>query len=465
MALRVLSAIMFYPRGGSSHAARALSQGLRKQGCSVTLIAGSRSDLGPHSDAIAFYGSENVRPVRFDAALRSNNPTRYEGPPGSVPMHPSFEDRPGAPDRVFAALGDLDYERQVRAWSRELARAGAVEADIIHLHHLTPLNEAAIRVAPGVPVVGQLHGTELLMLERIQAGAPLGWAHADRWAGRMRAWASRCARLLVSPAGLERAAAVLELPAHRLHPLPGGVATEIFAPRPIERGRFWHQVLVADPQAAVPGGEPGSLGYTDAEVAALAASVVLLYVGRFTAVKRLDRLIDAFMQAREGLRSDAALVLVGGHPGEWEGEHPAELIARIGARGVFLAGWHAHERLPEFFSASDAIVTASAHEQFGQALVEGMACGLPAVAPRSLGPSLIVEPGRTGWLVDPSDPGALAAAMREVIDDREERVRRGRAARGAVCQRFSWSSVSAELASVLGEVVAGARGAAAIQRA
>jgi glycosyltransferase involved in cell wall biosynthesis len=465
MALRVLSAIMFYPRGGSSHAARALARGLREQGCSVTLVAGSRSDLGPLSDAVAFYGSENVHPVTFDSALRSENPIRYEGPPGSVPMHPSFEDRPGAPDRVFAALGDLDYERQVHAWARELARAGAAEADVIHLHHLTPMNEAAARVAPGVPVVGQLHGTELLMLERILEGAPPTWTHADRWAQRMRAWASRCARIVVSPAGLERAAALLDLPAQLLHPLPGGVDTETFAAGEVDRGRFWHQKLVADPRAAFPGGQPGSLRYTDAEIAALAASVVLVYVGRFTAVKRLDRLIGAFSEARRRLRSDASLVLVGGHPGEWEAEHPAELVARTGARGVFLAGWHTHEELPEFFSASDAIATASAREQFGQALIEGMACGLPAIAPRSLGPSLIVEPGRTGWLVDPDCPPALAAAMREAIDDREERVRRGRAARRAVCQRFSWSSISAELESVLEEVLAGAPAASAVRHA
>jgi glycosyltransferase involved in cell wall biosynthesis len=465
MALRVLSAIMFYPRGGSSHAARALARGLRERGCSVTLVAGSRSDLGPHSDAIAFYGKENVHPVTFDPALHSENPIRYEGPLGSAPMHPSFEDRPGAPDPVFAALGDLDYERQVRAWSRELAGAGAAEADVIHLHHLTPLNEAAARVAPSVPVVGQLHGTELLMLERILEGAPRTWTHAGRWAERMRAWASRCARLVVSPAGLDRAAALLELPAHCFHPLPGGVDTDVFAPREADRARFWHQALVADPRAALPGGEPGSLRYTGADVAALAASVVLLYVGRFTAVKRLDRLIGAFSDAQQALRSDASLVLVGGHPGEWEAEHPAELVARIGERRVFLAGWHAHEELPDFFSASDAIVAASAREQFGQALIEGMACGLPAIALRSLGPSLIVEDGRTGWLVDPDRPPELAAAMREAIDDREERVRRGRAARRAVCERFSWSSISAELESVLGEVLAGARGAPAIQQA
>ncbi|MDQ6816520.1 MAG: glycosyltransferase family 4 protein [Actinomycetota bacterium] len=455
MAPRVLSAIMFYPRGGSSHAARALARGLTERGYSVTLLAGSRSDLGPHSDARAFYGSIDVRPVKFDAALRGDDPMRYDEGPGDAPMHPSFEDRPGAPDRVFAALDDLDYERQVRAWSRELQRAGAADADVIHLHHLTPLNEAADRVAPGVPLVGQLHGTELLMLEQIRDGAPPTWTHADQWAGRMRAWARCCTRLVVSPAGVQRAAALLEMPAERFVALPGGVDTDLFAPRAVDRDRFWLQALVTDSNAALPGGPPGSLRYDAAEVASLAAGVVLLYVGRFTAVKRLDRLIGAFAEAQAALERRVGLVLVGGHPGEWEGEHPAELAARLGVRGVFLAGWRAHEELPEFFCASDALVTASRHEQFGQVLVEAMACSLPALAVRSLGPASIVDSGRTGWLVEPDDDAAYSAALREVIEDREERLRRGRAAHRAVCERFSWAVASNQLAAVLEEVLAG----------
>jgi glycosyltransferase involved in cell wall biosynthesis len=188
---------------------------------------------------------------------------------------------------------------------------------------------------------------------------------------------------------------------------------------------------------------------------------VLVYVGRFTAVKRLDRLIRAFASARQRLTKPVGLVLVGGHPGEWEGEHPAELVARLGVTGVFLAGWHLQEELPEFFSAADAVVLASEREQFGQVLVEGMACGLPAVATRSLGPAEIIEDGRTGWLVEP-DEAALAAALIEVVEDARERKRRGRAAREAVCKRFTWPNVAAQLASVLEEAVAEARQAPAI---
>ena len=71
------------------------------------------------------------------------------------------------------------------AWARALQSAGAAHADVLHLHHLTPLYEAAARVAPGVPIVGHLHGTELLMLEAIEARpAPLA---ARRGLGRAAA--------------------------------------------------------------------------------------------------------------------------------------------------------------------------------------------------------------------------------------------------------------------------------------
>ena len=59
------------------------------------------------------------------------------------PMHPSYEDRPDAPDRIFAPLDDEDAEHQVAAWARALQSVDAANADVLHLHHLTPLYEAA----------------------------------------------------------------------------------------------------------------------------------------------------------------------------------------------------------------------------------------------------------------------------------------------------------------------------------
>ncbi len=432
--MRVVSAIMFYPRGGSSHAARALVRGLRRRKVDVTLIAGSLPAVSHHADALRFYGPD-VHAVDFSAALASGDPMRYDGPP----LHPSYEDRPGAPDRVFASLDDLEYERQVRAWSSALAGADADRADVLHLHHLTPINEAAARVAPHVPVVGHVHGTELLMLEKIESGA--GWTYAERWAERMREWAQRCERLLVVPAGMERALRLLEVERQRIVPLPSGVDIELFDRRGVDRADFWRRQL---PQA-------GELG----------AATILLYVGRFTAVKRLDRLLEAYARARSQTEQPAALVLVGGHPEEVEGEHPAELARRLQAPNVFLAGWQDQDALPSFLSAADAVVMSSEREQFGQVLIEGMACGLPAIAPRTLGPASIVEDGRTGWLVPPNDLAAFAGTLAEVIDHPAERRRRGNQAREVVRARFSWTGITAQLAAVF-EDVAGQRQAPAL---
>ena len=422
----------------------------------MTLVAGSRSDQGVHGDALAFYG--DVRAVTFDAALASDEPHGLQSSRDDAPLHPSFEDRAGAPDRVFAALDDHEYELQVAAWSRELERAGAREADVLHLHHLTPINEAAARIAPDVPVVGHLHGTELLMLEQIAGPDPPEWRYAERWSRRMRRWAQRCERLVVAPAAVERAASLLGVPRERLATVSNGVEVDLFRSTTPDRASFWRRVLIEQPRGSLPGEAPGSVRYADADVRALAAGVVLLYVGRFTAVKRLDRLISAFARAREQLETPAGLVLVGGHPGEWEGEHPAQVATRLQVPQVFLAGWHTHEELPEFFSAAEAVVLTSAREQFGQVLVEGMACGLPAVATRSLGPAAIINNGHTGWLVEPDSQEALVTALTEVVQDRAERERRGELARIVARERYSWAGASEQLATLLTDILGSAGG-------
>jgi glycosyltransferase involved in cell wall biosynthesis len=436
----VLSALMFFPRGGSAHVARALARELPAHGCDVTVVSGSLPGRG---DAERFYEGCDVHAVRFDR--------------GDAPMHPSYEDRADAPDRVFAALDDDAYETHVAAWSRALEEAGVADADVLHLHHLTPIHEAAARVAPDVPVVGHLHGTELMMLERIADGPPEGWHHAEAWERRMRRWALSCERvLLLSHSQLERAERVLGIDPRRCVIAPNGFDPERFSRRTVDRAAFWRHALVEDPQGWRPGHDEGSVSYSPEQAAAVAESPVLLSVSRFTEVKRLGLLVRSFVRAREALRESgrsASLVLVGGYPGEWEGEHPYDAIRATGARDVYLAGWHDHDELPDFFAAADVAVLSSVREQFGSALVEGMACGLPAIAVDRFGPADIVRPGHTGWLVEPDDEAALAGALAQAVDRPEERGRRGAAARRDVMLRFAWPALAERLCQLFAEVV------------
>jgi glycosyltransferase involved in cell wall biosynthesis len=236
---------------------------------------------------------------------------------------------------------------------------------------------------------------------------------------------------------------------------PNGFDPERFSPRSVDREEFWRRALVDDPQGWRPGHDEGSVAYRPEQAAAVAGGPVLLSVSRFTEVKRLGLLIRSFARAREALRESgrsASLVLVGGYPGEWEAEHPYDAIRATGARDVYLAGWHEHDALPGFFAAADAVVLSSVREQFGSALVEGMACGLPAIAVDRFGPADIVRPGQTGWLVAPDDESALAGALAQAIDHPEERLRRGAAARRDVTVRFAWPALADRLCQLFAEV-------------
>ncbi len=443
--------LLFYPRGGSAHVARNLATALPLAGWDPTVLSGSVTLPGHPGDAASFYEHLDVRPVDMTRAMRAADPLA-----ASPPMHPSYEDRPGAPDRVFAELDDEDAELQVAAWARALQSVDAAGAYVLHLHHLTPIYEAAARVAPRVPIVGHLHGTELLMLEEIEAN-PHRWAYGPAWADRLRGWAQQAERLIVlTETQVERAERLLGIDPERCVLVPNGFNPEQFGPRHIDHRALWRRMLVDAPRGWAPNEEPGSIRYEDQVLDAFCdgsgETPVLLYVGRFTEVKRIPLLIEAYERARKGFNRRAPLVIVGGFPGEWEGEHPLDAIRRVGARDVFLAGWHDHHELADILAATDVIVLPSVREQFGQVLVEGMACGLPPIAVDAHGPAAIVDHGETGWLVPPDDLIGLANSLVEAVNRPNERRRRGAAAAATAHERYAWPALARRVAAIYEEV-------------
>jgi len=250
---------------------------------------------------------------------------------------------------------------------------------------------------------------------------------------------------------------VLGVDERQLVPLPNGFDPAAFRPLDVDRRAVWRRVLVDEPRGWRPGEEPGSVRYSAADADAVAAGPVLIAVGRFTQVKRVGLLLETFADARPRMAAAASLVLVGGRPGEWEGEHPAEAIDRLGASWARLAGWHAQAELPELMAAADALVLPSRREAFGQVVVEAMACGLVPIAAASPGPAHIVEDGVTGWLFDVDDRAGLAAALIEAVDRPGERARRARRAERAAHERFTWPAIAADLLGVLQDAAGQAR--------
>ena len=112
---------------------------------------------------------------------------------------------------------------------------------------------------------------------------------------------------------------------------------------------------------------------------------VLLFVGRFTAVKRLPLLLKAYARVRQRLGPIAPLLIWGGYPGEWE-EGIGELAGP--SDGVFFLGWRDRDELPRPQLRGPA--RGALGEAFGSVYLEAMAAGVPVVATRTGGPATFI---------------------------------------------------------------------------
>ncbi|MEO6867431.1 MAG: glycosyltransferase family 4 protein, partial [Gaiellales bacterium] len=415
----LLMGLLFYPRGGSAQVARYLARALdTKTSWHVRLATGSLGGPGERGHAATFFEDIELAAASYDDAVAAWE--RGEDPMDApMPLHPSYEPREGVPDRVLTAVSPAQGEHAIDAWRRHLAERGALaDVRVAHLHHLTPLHGAVRRLDPTLPIVTHLHGTELKLLDTIARGELPAeeLANAKWWRNQMHAWAHESARLLVvSPHDRQVAAELLDLDPEIIRPMPNGVDVERFAPQHLstdERRAQWRSWLVDDPQGwSEANPQPGSVRYSEADLAPFDDGPALIYVGRFLGFKRVPMLVRAYARARAEHGVRAPLVIWGGAPGEWEGEHPHTVASELEVEGIYFAGWRGHEELPLGLACADVLVAPSTDEPFGQVYLEAMSCGLPVIGTQSGGPPSFVnvtagEPD--GWLVPPDDERALA---------------------------------------------------------
>jgi glycosyltransferase involved in cell wall biosynthesis len=161
-------------------------------------------------------------------------------------------------------------------------------------------------------------------------------------------------------------------------------------------------------------------------------ALVVGYVGRFVAIKDLATLVRAFARVAAE-RPDAVLLLVGDGP--LRSELGALVTALSLQERVRLAGWI--EDLAPLYATIDICALSSLNEGTPVALIEAMAAARAVVATRVGGVADVVEHERTGLLVPPRQPEALADAIVSLAADPAERARMGAAGRQAVVGRFS----------------------------
>jgi glycosyltransferase involved in cell wall biosynthesis len=139
---------------------------------------------------------------------------------------------------------------------------------------------------------------------------------------------------------------------------------------------------------------------------------VVGFIGRIEPRKGVMDLVAAAPAIRA---AGARVVIVGDDPYEVDSRYVAQVRA---ASHVEQAGWV--DGAAGLMRHLDVLVAPSHQEPFGTVLAEAMAVGTPVVATRVGGLAEVVDDGVTGRLVEPGDPEALAAAVREVLGRRAE---------------------------------------------
>ena len=187
---------------------------------------------------------------------------------------------------------------------------------------------------------------------------------------------------------------------------------------------------------------PNSAVLKDAPCSELRAKRVIA-VGRLDYQKSFDRLIEAWRIVHDKA-PEWRLDIFG--QGEWK-ERLQQQIADCGLEGCCAINAPTADIVSEY-AASSLLVMSSHYEGFPMVLIEGMACGLPAVSfDYKCGPRDIIRDGVDGFIARDGDVSDLAGKMLLVIGDEQMRRSMGQAAREVV-RRFSPDSVMEKWLSV-----------------
>jgi glycosyltransferase involved in cell wall biosynthesis len=279
-------------------------------------------------------------------------------------------------------------------------------------------------VAPALPARAVLGGADIIHTHHLWSAPSQAAIVAGRAAGK---------RIAVTDHGLP--------PAGLGRRLPGLVH------RFLTVSRYSADVLgvpAARTSVIYGGADPGRFR-PDAE----ARRAGVLFVGRITPHKGLDRLIEA-------LPEGASLTCAGTfghdlHPPE--SGYPDRLRRAAAGRDVRVtfAEAVADDELPVLYRQARVFVLPSVQqncygrrvavsELLGLSVLEAMASGTPVVCSRLGGLPEIVADGETGYLVEPGDVAGLRARLEELLADPARAERMGRAARESVLARFTWQA-------------------------
>lgn len=265
--------------------------------------------------------------------------------------------------------------------------------DLFIAHHafLNPLVMADVnraRVKAGktpVPLFAFVHGTSLLMFihEKEATNPEYPSRFFPQWKEN-RVFDDVAGVFVISNSQKERFLSVFEdyEPDH-INVAPNGIDPATFRPLPPERA----STLGEFDTKPYPGSSESPVAVpTDPDK-------MVLFVGKFADIKRIDCLLQAATHYEPELKEDGQrviTVIAGSGPPE-EQQRYQEMAHSLGLNDVYFIGPHDQPTLAKLYSAADIGVFPTKFEAFGLVYLECMACGTPAIGTAAGGPLEFVD--------------------------------------------------------------------------
>ena len=176
----------------------------------------------------------------------------------------------------------------------------------------------------------------------------------------------------------------------------------------------------------------------------------VLFVGRITDQKGIFHLLEAAPKLPSGVQ----VVLCASAPDTPEIEARLKQALPKHPNVLWIGEMVPVSEVVQLYSHASVFVCPSVYEPFGLINLEAMACETPVVASAVGGIVEVVEDGKTGVLVEPARPDALAATIRTLLEDRSRGRAMGRAGRQRVEAQFSWTRVAERTREVYADAIA-----------
>jgi phosphoheptose isomerase len=176
---------------------------------------------------------------------------------------------------------------------------------------------------------------------------------------------------------------------------------------------------------------------------------IILQLGRMVPRKGVDNVVRALGRVNS-TSNTVRLIVVGGESDDITTECNPEIARLQGIAAeagvsdrVIFAGRKNRDMLKYYYAAADVFITTPWYEPFGITPLEAMACGTPVIGANVGGIKYSVVDGKTGYLVPPQDPEALAARLETLLSSPAllEEMKKNAILR--VNTFFTWSRVAA----------------------